>query len=467
VPDRLDSYRRKRDLAVSPEPDDEPRADGDAPRFVIHEHHARNLHWDLRLERDGVLVSFALPRGLPLDATRNRLALHTEDHPLAYLDFAGEIPAGQYGAGTMTVFDAGTYVAEKFRDDEVIVRLRGARVEGRYVLFRTGGRNWLIHLMAAAEGSTRDPFPEGIEPMLAKPSSLPSDDDAWAFEIKWDGVRTLAYVSGGHVQLRSRGGLDVTATYPELQEIGRALGMTEALLDGEIVALDDAGQPSFGTLQRRLNVASEAALRRLQRDVPVIYEAFDLLYLDGHATTALAYRDRRALLEGLDLAGKHVATPAAHVGDGQAMLDASRAQGLEGIVGKRLAAPYEPGRRSGAWIKLRNPQRVECVIGGYTRGESGRSGRLGALVVGVREPDGGLRCAGKVGSGIAGAALDEIEAALEPLRTSQSPFTAGSVPRGAILVEPRLACIVEYTEWTSSRTLRHPVFKGLVAPSRR
>jgi bifunctional non-homologous end joining protein LigD len=466
APDRLDRYRAKRDFGATPEPGGaEAQGAAGGARFVVHEHQARNLHWDLRLERDGVLVSFALPRGLPFEPSRNRLAVHTEDHPLEYVDFSGEIPAGQYGAGTMTIFDHGSYAAEKFRDDEIILTLHGERVEGRFALFRTEGRNWMIHRMDGPQDPGREPFPRGLEPMLAKPSSLPRDDDAYAYEIKWDGVRALAYVSGGHVDLCSRKGLDMTATYPELHELGRALGMTEAVLDGEIVAFDGSGRPSFERLQRRINVGSDAAVRRLVRDVPVSYALFDLLWLDGHSTRALPYRERRRLLEGLELETAHVRVPAAHVGGGAALLAATEAQGLEGVVAKRLDSTYEPGRRSGAWIKVRNPQTVVCTIGGFTRGEGGRAKSIGALALGREQEGVGLVYVGRVGSGIAGATLDRLEAALAPLVADASPFARGAVPRGTIFVEPRLACTVSYTEWTASGTLRHPVFKGLARPT--
>jgi bifunctional non-homologous end joining protein LigD len=465
APDRLDRYRAKRDFGATPEPGGaELRSAAGAARFVVHEHHARNLHWDLRLERDGVLVSFALPRGLPFEPARNRLAVHTEDHPLEYVDFAGEIPAGQYGAGTMSIFDHGDYEAEKFRDDEIILTLHGERVRGRFALFQTNGKNWMIHRMDGPQDPGREPFPAGIEAMLAKPSSLPHHDDAYAYEIKWDGVRAIAYASGGHVELRSRKGLEMTATYPELQELGRALGMTEAVLDGEIVAFDESGKPSFERLQRRINVGSDAAVRRLVRDVPVSYAIFDLLWLDGHSTLGLPYHERRRLLEALELETPHVRVPAVHVGGGKALLAATRAQGLEGIVAKRLDSTYEAGRRSGAWLKVRTPQTVVCTIGGFTRGEGGRAQSIGALALGRRDDDGGLAYVGKVGSGIAGATLDRLEAALTPLVTDASPFARGSVPRGTVFVEPRLACTVSYTEWTASGTLRHPVFKGLASP---
>jgi bifunctional non-homologous end joining protein LigD len=218
MPDKLSPYRSKRDFARTPEPAGAPGADEDAARFVIQEHHARRLHWDLRLEREGVLVSWAVPKGIPPDPRRNHLAVHTEDHPLEYLDFEGEIPAGSYGAGTMTVWDRGTYSAEKFRDNEVIVTFAGDRVRGRYALFQTDGDNWMIHRMDPPDDPEREAMPEQVAPMLATLSKrLPGDADAFGYEVKWDGVRAVAYVDGGSVRLESRSGETITARYPELR----------------------------------------------------------------------------------------------------------------------------------------------------------------------------------------------------------------------------------------------------------
>ena len=215
VSDRLDRYRSKRDFATTPEPGGEPAAREEArERFVVHEHHARRLHWDLRLERDGVLVSWAVPKGIPPDPARNHLAVHTEDHPLEYIDFSGEIPAGQYGAGTMKIWDRGTYETHKFREDEVMVTFHGERLHGRYVLFRTRGDDWMIHRMDPPEDPDREPMPERVEPMLARTGTLPRDEAGWAFEIKWDGVRAIGYVDGGRLRLESRNGNDITPALP-------------------------------------------------------------------------------------------------------------------------------------------------------------------------------------------------------------------------------------------------------------
>jgi bifunctional non-homologous end joining protein LigD len=460
--ENLDSYRRKRDFSASPEPsgDAESAADERTLRFVVQEHHARSLHWDLRLERDGVLASWAVPKGIPPDPRKNHLAVRTEDHPIEYLEFHGDIPAGQYGAGSMRIWDSGTYETHKWRDKEVMVTFHGERVRGRYVLFRTDEKNWMIHRMDPPEDPDREPLPDKIEPMLAKTGPLPRDDHRWAYEIKWDGVRAIGYVDGGRLRLASRNGRDVTSRYPELRELGRALAGHEAVLDGEVVAFDAEGRPSFQRLQGRMHLTSDHVVRRLAQSEPVAYVVFDLLWLDGHSLLALPYSERRERLLALGLSGPTWQTPASHVGDGAAMLEASRARGLEGIIAKRLDSPYTAGRRPGTWVKVKNVRATEVVIGGWLEGEGRRSGRLGALVVGYYE-DGALRYAGRVGTGFDEAELNRLGGLLAPLARADSPFEGRQPPRETHFVEPELVATVNYGEWTQARTLRHPVYKGL------
>jgi len=233
---------------------------------VVQEHHARRLHWDFRLERDGVLVSWAVPKGVPPDPKKNHLAVHVEDHPLDYIDFAGDIPVGNYGAGHVSIWDHGTYETEKWSEREVMVVLHGERVQGRYVLFRTDGENWMIHRMDPPQDPERQPMPDRIQPMLSKPASrVPSPDTRWGFEFKWDGIRALAFVDGGRVRLCSRTGEEITARYPEIHAMGRALGSQQVILDGEIVALDEGGRPSFEEIQQRMGLTSENEVRRKMR----------------------------------------------------------------------------------------------------------------------------------------------------------------------------------------------------------
>jgi bifunctional non-homologous end joining protein LigD len=463
APDRLDRYRGKRDFETTPEPSGRPKSDGAEARFVIQEHHARRLHWDLRLEHDGVLLSWAVPRGIPTDPKRNNLAVHTEDHPLEYLDFEGEIPKGEYGAGTMRIWDRGRYEAHKVEDGEVIVTLHGERAHGRYALFQTDGDNWMIHRMDPPDDPSREPMPEHVAPMLATLADLPPDEYRYAFEIKWDGVRAIAYVDGGRARFEGRRGNDITSRYPELRALGPALGATPAVLDGEIVAFDGE-RPSFERLQRRMHVSNERAVRRLVNEVPVVYVLFDLLWLDGHSTLDLPYRERRKLLDQLELQGQTWQTPAAHEGDGAALLEATSGLGLEGVVAKRLDSVYEAGRRSRAWLKVKNQNSQEFVVGGWMPGQGMRSTSLGALLIGYyesTEPDARLKYAGRVGTGLTQTELSKLLGLLEPLRRDTSPFTPAPRVKDAVFVEPELVAEIRFTEWTRAGVVRAPSYLGL------
>jgi bifunctional non-homologous end joining protein LigD len=363
----LEQYKKKRDFKKTPEPEGAvPKARNEKlPRFVVQEHHATSLHWDFRLERDGVLVSWAVPKGIPPDPKRNHLAVHVEDHPLSYIDFAGDIPDGNYGAGAVSIWDKGSYEELKWSDREVMVVLHGERVEGRYVLFQTDGKNWMIHRMDPPQDSGRQPMPERIEPMLAKlAKSLPRDAESYGFEFKWDGVRGVAYCSGGRVRLLSRSLEDVSGRYPELRKMGEAIGSREMILDGEVIAVGKEGRPSFELLQGRMGLTAEADIRRRMKEIPVGYVIFDLLFLDGHSTLELPYRERRRLLENLKLKGPFWQTPPSTPGDGDGTQTASRRLGLEGVMAKRLDSTYQPGGRSDAWLKIKNHLGQELVIGG-------------------------------------------------------------------------------------------------------
>jgi bifunctional non-homologous end joining protein LigD len=404
----------------------------------VQEHHARRLHWDLRLENEGTLASWALPRGVPAHPDENRLAVHTEDHPLEYLEFEGEIPKGEYGAGTMSVWDRGTFEAEKFREDEVIAVFHGERLRGRYALFRTRGDDWLIHRMDPPEDPGYEPMPDRIKPMLARSGSLPRNEEDYGFEVKWDGIRTILFCDHGHLTLQGRNFSDFTPRYPEVRELARELGARRVILDGEVVALDDQGRPSFELLQTRMHLASESAVKRRARDTPVTYVIFDLLYLDGRSAMGLGYEERRKLLEALELEGPAWRTPAYHRGGGSALLKATRELGIEGVVAKRLDCPYDQGRRAAGWIKVKNVCLQDVVIGGWTPGEGGRSAHLGALAAGVME-DGRLVYVGKVGTGFTERTLRMLTRELEPLRRADSPFDGRQPPKGTIFVEPRPA----------------------------
>jgi bifunctional non-homologous end joining protein LigD len=489
----LKEYRAKRDFGASSEPSGAEAKRGKAkkpaaakkapakkraarepaaqpPRFVVHEHSATRLHWDLRLERDGVLASWAVPKGLPQAPKENRLAVWTEDHPLEYIDFHGEIPKGQYGAGTMKIWDHGTYEVLKWEPRKIEVALHGERVDARYALFPISSapaegerpKEWMIHRMDPPADAAREPMPEHVKPMLARAGSLPRSDEGWTYEIKWDGVRAIAYSTPGELRLESRNLKEITGSYPELARLNRALSSHQAILDGEIVAFDEHGRPSFAALQRRMHVGSATQAKRLAKAAPVTYMIFDLLWLDGHSLFGLSYEQRRELLDALALSGESWQTPDRLRGRGRDALEATAEQKLEGIVAKRLDSPYEPGARGSSWIKIKNVARQELVIGGWLPGEGRRERRIGALLVGVYEPDGALRYAGRVGTGFDDAELDRLRKLLKPLEREGSPFGAGErPPRGAVYVEPELVAEIEFTAWTAAGVLRHPSYKGL------
>jgi bifunctional non-homologous end joining protein LigD len=462
---RLASYSAKRDFAVTPEPSAGNTATVGALRFVIHEHHATRLHWDLRLEHEGTLASWAVPKGLPLAPGENHLAVAVEDHPLEYLNFEAEIPKGQYGAGQITIWDRGTYECLKWEPRKVEVALHGERVDARYALFPIDKderpKNWLIHRMDPAADPDREPMPARIVPMLARTGSLP-EDAGWAFEVKWDGVRAIAYSQPGELRLESRNLNDISDSYPELFAINAVLGSHSAVLDGEIVAFDSAGRPSFEALQQRMHVGSRVHARKLAKGTPVSYVIFDLLWLDGHSLMRQPYSERRELLAALALSGANLQTPEHVVEEGKTLLAATAEQQLEGVVAKRMNSTYQPGARTSDWVKVKSVARQELVVGGWMAGKGKRSESVGALLVGVYEKDGQLRYVGRVGSGFSDLDLQRVGDLLAPLTRPTSPFVSGEKPpRGALFCEPELVVEVEFANWTAGGSLRAPVYRGL------
>jgi DNA ligase D-like protein (predicted ligase)/DNA ligase D-like protein (predicted polymerase)/DNA ligase D-like protein (predicted 3'-phosphoesterase) len=455
--DRLTKYRGMRDAAKTPEPVPKkaPKA-GNNNLFVIQEHHARRLHYDLRLERDGVLVSWAVPKNLPDTPAVNHLAVHTEDHPLEYLTFEATIPKGEYGAGRMIVWDTGTYETEKFKDippdgpakgGEVIVTLHGKKIDGRYALIQTDGKNWLAHRMKEQSR----PQAGDLAPMLATEGSIEKlKSTQWAFEGKWDGYRLLVDANHGQLNLRSRSGRDVTDEYPQFEAMAADLAGHQVILDGEAVALDDSGVPSFGEMQNRA------------RSTRVEYWAFDILHLDGRSLLRAKYSDRRRLLEALASSGGLI-VPDQLSGDGPEALEHARKHRWEGVVAKKRDSTYQPGRRSSSWIKDKIWNTQEVVIGGWRQGEGGRSSGIGALMLGIPE-EGGLHFAGRVGTGFTEKELTKLKGILTPLHTDESPFNT-RLPtqdaKGVTFVRPELVGEVRYSERTGDGRLRQPSWRGL------
>ena len=446
--DRLTKYRGMRDASKTPEPVPKkaPKA-GNNNLFVIQEHHARRLHYDLRLERDGVLVSWAVPKNLPDTPAVNHLAVHTEDHPLEYLMFHGTIPKGEYGAGNMIVWDTGTYETEKFNDHEVIVTLHGNKIDGRYALIQTDGKNWLAHRMKEQQ----QPQAGDLAPMLATEGSVERlKSTQWSFEGKWDGYRVLVDANHGRLNLRSRRGRDVTDEYPQFEALAADLADHQVILDGEAVALDESGVPSFSEMQNRA------------RSTRVEYWAFDILHLDGRSLLRAKYSDRRRLLEALAESGGLI-VPDLLPGDGPDAMEHASKHRWEGVIAKKRDSTYQPGRRSSSWIKDKIWNTQEVVIGGWRQGEGGRSSGIGALMLGIPE-DGGLHFAGRVGTGFTEKELAKLKDMLKPLRTDESPFNT-RLPtqdaKGVTFVRPELVGEVRYSERTTDGRLRQPSWRGL------
>ena len=307
-----------------------------------------------------------------------------------------------------------------------------------------------------------DAMPERLSPMLPTLVEDVPDGPAWAFEVKWDGVRAIAYGQKGSVRVESRNLLDVTRAYPEVVELGEALSAHDVVLYGEVVAFDEQGRPSFERMQQRMGLTAARTVAERRSQIPAVYIVFDLLYMDGFNIMPMPYEQRRKLLGELVPEGPSWRVADYHAGDGPAMLAASKAQQLEGLVAKRLDSSYEPGRRTRTWLKVKNIARQEFVVGGFTPGEGSRASHLGALLIGYYDGD-SLRYAGKVGTGFTDQSLVSLLHQLRPLERASSPFSGGPLPKGSHFVEPRLIAEVAFTEWTSGGMIRHPSFKGLRA----
>jgi len=495
--DPLATYRSMRDAAVTPEPVPAPgdvshRNEG-APVFVIQRHEARRLHHDFRLEHRGVLVSWALPKGVPTDPKRNHLAVPTEDHPMEYRFFEGTIPKGEYGAGEVRIFDTGTCDIEKWRDDEVIVTLHGERDGGlggvrRFALFRTGVEppQWMIHLMEPTGevtpevASPRRKAPRTSAPKKAAPQPVTADapkpmlatlvttqrmrgldPSEWAFEMKWDGMRAIITVRDGETRLISRNGNDVTAWFPELAGAHENLDVDSAILDGEVVTLGLNGAPSFGLLQGRFGLTDEADIKAAMREAPVSLLLFDLLELNEHRCTSLPWTARRELLEDIAPSSGLVAVPPSIDGTADEALELSRTHQLEGIIAKRRSSPYRPGSRSKDWLKLPLQGNAEVAVIGWRISEADPKG-FASLLVAVPDADGGLRYAGRVSSGFSSEDRSRLRA---QFRAAERKTPAVAVPASdrhdAHWVRPTLVGEVTFRERTAEGRFRHPVWRGL------
>jgi bifunctional non-homologous end joining protein LigD len=478
----LDTYRAMRDFASTAEPAGADVTPTPTSRFVIQHHLATRLHHDLRLERGGTLRSWALPKGLPLVPGLTHLAVQTEDHPLEYLTFSGDIPQGEYGGGAMRIWDTGTFETLEWEDGKVTFRLEGVRHRGEWHLFRPGagaargrgGRDWLV-VRSRRDAAALPPEPPSLAPCLAASRDRPFDDDGWQFEVKWDGIRAVATVrrpgagtaeaNDGDTRLVSRNGNDVTAAYPELRPLWERVVAFNAVLDGEVVALGADGLPSFGLLQQRMHVRGEGRVDGLRRSVPVQYVVFDVLAVDGRPVVDLPLVERMALLDDLFVPGGPFVRSDPVVGAGTALYAAAEQQGLEGILAKRRSSAYLPGRRSSDWLKIKVRRPARVVVGGWLE-STARGGDLGALLVGAHDDEGRLVYLGRVGTGFDAAERTRLRALLEEV--DDPPFAAVDIGRtvrkgGTAVavhwVRPDRVAEIEYGELTAEGRLRAPSYR--------
>ena len=564
----LEEYKRKRDFKQTPEPPPKVGKAGQR-RFVVQKHRASHLHYDFRLEMEGVLKSWAVPKGPSLDPADKRLAMQVEDHPVSYFDFEGIIPPGNYGAGTVMVWDMGTWEpqgngSEMLHKGDLKFRLNGKKLKGDFALVHmksrrpgTKGNEWLLikhrdaydqagydidkYDYSVLTGRTMDeiagdagsaewnsrpasvagrskkndwlaesiakadarkaraakrsapavkkkparaekaakgvspqaarighkaPMPRVIHPMLATLVDRAFDDPQWFYEIKWDGYRAIAYLDAGSVRLVSRNQNDLTSAYPELHNISDNVKARNAILDGEIVALDDEGRPSFGLMQQRTGIGSGG--RRIQRtrdDIPVVYYVFDLLYLDGYNLMPAELEQRKELLASILAPSDLIRYSDHYIGNGKALFEAAAERQLEGIVAKHRTSQYVQ-KRSREWLKIKIVQQQECVIGGYTDPRGARE-NFGSVVLGLYDDQGRLIHVGHAGSGFTEQSHAELWKRLHALDTKSSPFF-GTVEstRPVHFVKPELVAEIRFTEWThegqsGGMKMRAPVFEGL------
>jgi bifunctional non-homologous end joining protein LigD len=452
---KLAEYKKKRDPKKTPEPFGSKKR-GKKPVFVVQRHDARRLHYDFRLERNGALASWAVPKGVPLEPGQQHLAVHVEDHPLEYGTFEGEIPKGQYGAGTVEIWDKGTYeLVEEKKDGGLTVRLDGKRLKGTYALVpaKLSGdeKNWLI--LRKREDSAAPLPTREYRPMLATPAEdVPHGD--WLYEIKWDGYRIVTTVAGSEASLRTRKDQDYTKRFENVaKELVKAVKTPDCVVDGEVCALDEDGRPSFSAMQQG------------KAGTPIVYFVFDLLEVEGESLVDLPLEERRKRLQKLLDRRNRTIRYSDTFDDGDALLEAANQQGLEGIMAKRLGSKYLPGRRSREWLKVKGHGRQEFVVAGYTRGQGRRQGTLGSLVLATYD-DGVLVYVGNVGTGFSDREIDRLLTKLKPLTRDTSAFKeVPKMPRvrkgDVVWVEPKLVAEVEFVEWTHDGHLRAPSYQGL------
>ena len=514
----IEEYKRKRDFEVTPEPPPAVAKPSPQLKFCVQRHDATRLHYDFRLEVDGVLKSWAVPKGPSLDPTKKNLAMHVEDHPMEYGGFEGNIPKGEYGGGSVMLWDRGTYevlgdipARDQLKRGDFKIRLHGEKLKGDFAIVLMKGRgkgnewllikkrdehaqlNWDVEAHARSvltgrsqeeiaadlpakaskeakgpkrtvklkpssiKGAVKREMPRSITPMSAQLASRPPGGKGWLYEVKWDGVRALCFVEDGEVYILSRTGNRCERQYPEIQVLPHHLAASTAIVDGEIAALDDNGRATFSRIQPRIHQTDPNSIAHLTRSTPVTLFAFDLLYWDGYDLRGAELSERKRALEAILTPDGPIRLSQHFTADGDAVLEAARQAGLEGIMAKEASSKYE-SRRSRCWVKVKIHNEQEFVIAGFTHGDRDY---FSSLVLGVYEGD-TLVHTGQVGTGFNDRTIRELHARLQPLVMSKSPFgRAPKIPRGVTWVRPELVCQVRFVEWTPDQQLRAPSFQGL------
>jgi bifunctional non-homologous end joining protein LigD len=495
----LREYRRKRDFRATPEPKGR-REKSHSPIFVVQRHAASRLHFDFRLEINGALASWAVPKGPPEERGEKRLAIHVEDHPLNYANFEGEIPKGNYGAGHVQIWDRGTFeaegpqsAAEQVERGDLKFSLQGERLRGRFALVKMQrserGNEWLlirktnredgeqpairlvpsdgadgkrkpsvrIEVFGELPGAQKAAMPDQVAAQLATLADKPFSNPDWLFEIKWDGERGLASIRDGEVELRSRSGRDITAEYPELRELAKRISVRKAIVDGEVVVLDESGRSDFSRIQPRFGVQNPP--KSLQEKSPVTYYAFDLLYADGYDLRGVSLDNRKEQLRRILLPSERVRFSDHQLEKGVELFELAKRQGLEGIIAKRRDSLYA-GRRSPQWLKFKIVRDTEVVIGGFTAPRKSRD-HFGALLMGLYDQKKELKYIGSVGTGFTLESLDRTLKTLLGLQTAKSPFReAPRLKESVTWVRPKLVARIKYSNWTNDKKMRQPVFIG-------
>jgi DNA ligase D-like protein (predicted ligase)/DNA ligase D-like protein (predicted polymerase)/DNA ligase D-like protein (predicted 3'-phosphoesterase) len=457
TPEQLEAYSRKRSFEKTPEPPPEADITGQGSAFVVHRHHASRLHYDLRLEQNGVLKSWAVPKGLPPRPGIMRLAVNVEDHPLEYVNFEGAIPKGEYGGGMMWKFAQGRYEITKEKKSGFYFRLQSKELTGEYRAHHTKENQWLLERVDTPQ---IDWLKAPIEPMLARAVAKLPDSPDYLYEVKWDGIRALVSLDEGQIRIHGRNRMEFTKQFPELLAADEAFRATSGLFDGEIVCLEADGRPNFKNVIHRMQQTTEGGVERARLKHPAVCYLFDCLYLDGRPVNNEPLTRRREWLA--DAVKKDTAYRVSElVEEGPAFFEAVKELGLEGIMAKQRNSTYSPGKRTDSWLKIKTRQTTEAVIVGYTRGKGDRQTSFGALHL-AQAGENGLKYIGKAGGGFDEHSIKNVFAELQKLTSIRRPVKEKPLDDArSVWVEPRLMCEISFASWTPDGLMREPVFLRL------